>query len=88
MEKRLTFLETMLSLVAATISGRDTSYYLLRLSRAAGFQATREQSLLSSDRREADILIANWEGTRPLAVDLTIRHPRTPGLPFRDPKKC
>lgn len=61
--------------------------YILRLSRAAGFQATREVSLVGSNRREADILISNWDGLRPLAVDLTIRHPRAPGLPFSDPDR-
>jgi hypothetical protein len=61
--------------------------FMLRLTRAAGFQASREQSLLSSDRREADILIENWEGTRPVAIDLTVRHPRAPGSGFTDPEK-
>ena len=61
--------------------------YILRLSRAAGFQATREVSLVSSARREADILINNWTGVQPLALDLTIRHPRAPGLPFSDPER-
>ena len=49
--------------------------FLLRLGRAAGFQITREQSLSDSLKREADLLIQNWEGTTPLAIDLTIRHP-------------
>ena len=59
--------------------------YLLRQCRSAGIQCLREQSLLHSERREADLLIPNWSGTQPLAIDLTIRHPRAPGLPFADP---
>lgn len=43
--------------------------------------------MLSSDRREADIQIENWEGTRPVAIDLTVRHPRAPGSGFADPEK-
>ena len=58
--------------------------FMLRLSRAAGFQASREQSLLSSDRREADIWIQNWEGTKAVAVDITVRHPKSPGTAFSD----
>ena len=49
--------------------------FLLRLGRAAGLRITREQSLSDSLKREADLLIQNWEGTTPLAVDITIRHP-------------
>ena len=49
--------------------------YLLRLGRAAGLQITREESLSGSHKREADLLIQNWDGTAPLALDITIRHP-------------
>ena len=59
--------------------------FLLRLIRAAGFQVTREESLAGSDRREADLLIQNWEGVTPLAIDITIRHPRAPSAPLSDP---
>ena len=59
--------------------------YLLRQFRSAGIYCLREQSLLHSERREADLLLPNWHGTTTLAIDLTIRHPRAPGLPFADP---
>ena len=59
----------------------------MRLSRAAGFSGTREQSLLGSDRREADLLIANWEGVQSLAVDLTVLHQRAQGTSFSDPDR-
>lgn len=58
--------------------------FMLRLTRAAGFQASREQSLLSTDRREGDIWIQNWDGTKPVAIDLTVRHPRAPGSAMSD----
>ena len=61
--------------------------FLLRLLRAAGFQATREESLGGTDRREADILIQNWDGIKPLALDLTVRHTRAPGLSHSDPER-
>ena len=61
--------------------------FLLRLLRAAGFQATREESLGGTDRREADILIQNWDGIKPLALDLTVRHPRAPGQSHSDPER-
>lgn len=61
--------------------------YMLRLTRAAGFRATREQSLMGTLQREADILIEDWDGTKAVAVDLTIRHPRAPGTPFGDPER-
>jgi hypothetical protein len=48
-------------------------------------QIQREQSLLTTERREADLLISNWEGTTSLSVDLTIRHPRAPSTSFADP---
>ena len=59
--------------------------YLLRQFRSAGIQCLREQSLLHTERREADLLIPNWAGTRAMAIDLTIRHHRTLGLAFLDP---
>ena len=59
--------------------------FLLRQCRSAGIQCLREQSLLHTERREADLLIPNWSGTRALAIDITIRHPRALGLPFVDP---
>ena len=61
--------------------------FMLRLSRAAGFQASREKGLGHDSRREADILIENWKGTQSVAIDLTVRHPRAPGLAFSDPEK-
>ena len=59
--------------------------YILRECRSAGIQCLREQSLLHTERREADLLIPNWAGTRAIAIDLTIRHPRALGLAFLDP---
>ena len=59
--------------------------FLMRQCRSAGITCLREQSLLHSERREADLLLPNWHGTKSLAIDLTIRHPRAPGLPFADP---
>ena len=61
--------------------------FMLRLSRAAGFQATREKGLGMDSKREADILIQNWRSTQSVAIDLTVRHPRAPGLAFTDPEK-
>ena len=62
--------------------------FLLRLGRAAGMHIQREQSLLTHERREADLLINNWDGTTALSLDLTIRHPRAPGSSFTDPDGC
>ena len=59
--------------------------FLLRQCRTAGIQCLREQSLLHTEPREANLLIPNWSGTRSLAIDLTIRHPRALGMPFVDP---
>ena len=59
--------------------------FLLRQCRSAGIQCLREQSLLHTERREADLLIPNWSGTRPMAIDITIRHPRALGQAFLDP---
>ena len=51
--------------------------WLIHAARQAGVTCTKEGALPDNDR-PADVLLHNWTGSTPLAVDLTVCHPLRP----------